>query len=156
MGEWGEMGLNGERWERGQPVQPDILILFFYLGVEPGYFLMPYRIVRSLENKRHIVESGVVDKADEKFFAKCAFAYLFMSVNSRTEFPLVVIEMKGAKISCTDDTVKIVPCFRISFFRSQVVSCRISMTGVDTYANPCLVFDLVNDMGYLSELIAEI
>ncbi|GFI58780.1 hypothetical protein IMSAG025_02244 [Muribaculaceae bacterium] len=79
-----------------------------------------------------------------------------MSVNARTEFPLVVIEMKGAKISCTDDTVKIVPCFRISFFRSQVVSCRISMAGVDTYANPCLVFDLVNDMGYLSELIAEI
>ena len=96
MEKWGEIGLNGERWERGQPVQPDILILFFYLGVEPGYFLMPYRIVRSLENKRHIVESGVVDKADEEFFAKCAFAYLFMSVNARTEFPLVVIEMKGA------------------------------------------------------------
>ena len=43
---------------------------------------MPYLIIGSFEDKGHIVEAGIVDKAYEKVFAKRSFAYFLMPVNT--------------------------------------------------------------------------
>src|SRR5207302_6945743 len=104
---------------------------------------------------RPILETPIVDEQAKRFQPEATLADVRMAIDAAPLRLDTIVEMKRAQPVQPDQPVKFADGCQVCWFRSQAITCREDMTGVEAYPQPLRLGHELQDAGQVLKAMAQ-